>query len=245
VDGNILLAAAIDRLAAAVESYVELQRQQATPARAGQMVRSPSKPIGTGIAFDRIESNDNDTNIDRSIESNEPIDRSEFSWEDIQNERARINRWVPPKRTTWEDDTRLVVSAIVLSRTRLPESWLTNAVGAMRQKQKGSDPPRNPAAYFRTCLLDGLQRLLELPDKHAAAVELRRLESLVPPPPAEWLKVPEAKPSPYEEALARYEAERPSEERAEAARATLSDALRRKFDQISAKLSDQPEEKRA
>jgi len=180
------LTAAVRDLTAAIRAGGAAERTSTTGVRAG--AAGGSEPIGTPVAS--IE-NDTIHDIDRSI------DRSTIDWKKLSrcdssevdnasvSEQARvISKIIICKPERWRDDRRLVVVAAYLS-VHLPEWWLRDALQASHGK-------RNTAAYFRTCLIDGLRRVTGLPD-HASATRLWNRLSLQIPVPDKWLQEPKKK----------------------------------------------------
>jgi len=91
-------------------------------------------------------------------------------------EAKRIRRWVrsqtPAKALA---DKGLILRACVLAQTRLSEAWLSQALEAVKE-----DRPIKAAAYFRTCLVNGLQEFVGEADRGRLGALYRRLEGLVP-----------------------------------------------------------------
>ncbi len=112
----------------------------------------------------------------RSIDSIrfDSIDRKEFDWEKVCVHAAKISKWVPCRGKPIKD-RGLVLRACILAQTRLNEAWLWQALEAVEEHG-----PNNAAAYFRSCLVNGLAQFSGPLERNQLAQLYAGLESLVP-----------------------------------------------------------------
>jgi len=230
------LAAAIRELAQGFAQLAEAILKTCGRAGAARGSEPFGSQVGTEFAFDFDST---DTTIDRSIRF-DPIDRSEFSWEEIEKEATKLAKWVRCKPGPhWRRDRGLLARAMILSKTRLQKAWLDQALQAVE-----NHGPTNSAAYFRHCLVEGLHQVdRSIPDgakkgevyQRAAAI-FRELEDLVPALPESWFRRQEPKAELDEETPRQFTEE--DERRIAAKIAQLPPDIRKIAAKVDAKIKE-------
>jgi hypothetical protein len=111
-----------------------------------------------------VSTNKNDKNsgrmLKRSIRTDDHKNNSDEKelWEEVRILANQVKKKIlPNKGTPLEDqDRQLILVASYLSRTQFCENWLQDSLQAVI---KASKKPKNPIAYFRTCLIENTKAL--------------------------------------------------------------------------------------